>query len=552
VRVSTDISAMPIRDGRRQVVPTLIVLAALAVLGTALMLLMTRKGIGLWEDSFDYITAARTLAQERRLGRYDGFGDFRPMTHFPPGYPAALALFDALGVDVYVGARWLSCAAFGVTLSLAALTLLLVTRSFAWALFGAGLLLTSEALIGVHLWALSEPIYLLLGLAALLLLARYMEHPRSPAFLLLAALAAALVLLTRYAGISVILAAVGGLWYLLDQPVPRRLRDILIFLPVSVIPSAAFAVRNQLTSGNPVDRLLAAWHPPTRLQWEQAARTVLNWGLPDIVVERLSGAAGLLGLAFVCVLAILAAAWLVWSRRQRQHSPKAPWTGLLLLLIFYGVMYLLVVLGTIVFLDRMTLLDNRLLSPFYLAGVIIATSLLAEAWGRTRGRGRIPIAVVCVLVVGFSLFRFYGLIRVLPEDAKGFASNAWRQSETIAAVRDLPPLPLYSNEIQALYFLTGRTAIFVPTPINPATGQPRDDYATSLAEMRRMVAHGEAMLVLFASPEEILQDGGMSDLTLGLPLIAQQADGAVFGRIQDEGVGLLPGCQGQVLVQDGV
>jgi hypothetical protein len=216
------------------------------------------------------------------------------------------------------------------------------------------------------------------------------------------------------------------------------------------------------------------------------------------------------------------------------------------------VAYLLILVGTVMFLHRTTPLDNRLLSPLYLAGVIIATSLLAEAWGRTRGRGLIPIAVVCVLVVGFSLFRFYGLIRVLPEDAKGFASNAWRQSETIAAVRDLPPLPLYSNEIQALYFLTGRTAIFVPTLINPATGQPRDDYATSLAEMRRMVAHGEAMLVLFASPEEILQDDAMSDLTLGLPLIAQQADGAVFGRIQDEGVGVLPGCQGQVLVQDGV
>ena len=84
--MSTDISAMPIRDGRRQVVPTLIVLAALAVLGTALMLLMTRKGIGLWEDSFDYITAAINVVAEGRLGRYDGFGDFRPLTHFPPGW----------------------------------------------------------------------------------------------------------------------------------------------------------------------------------------------------------------------------------------------------------------------------------------------------------------------------------------------------------------------------------------------------------------------------------------------------------------------------------
>jgi hypothetical protein len=84
-----------------------------AVAGAILMLIFTRRGIGLWEDSFDYITAAKSLVEQGRLGRMDGLGAFRPLTHFPPGYPALLAVLNAPGFEILGAARRLNTFLFG-------------------------------------------------------------------------------------------------------------------------------------------------------------------------------------------------------------------------------------------------------------------------------------------------------------------------------------------------------------------------------------------------------------------------------------------------------
>jgi len=146
-----------------------VALVLLAIAGAAVMAYFTRRGIGLWEDSFDYITAARTLVESGRLGRIDGFGNFRPMTHFPPAYPWALALFDSAGLDIYSAARWLNVGLFGLTILLTGTCLRKATGSTRWGIVGAALVLSSEVLIGVHLWALTEPMYLTLALSSILL-----------------------------------------------------------------------------------------------------------------------------------------------------------------------------------------------------------------------------------------------------------------------------------------------------------------------------------------------------------------------------------------------
>ena len=74
-----------------------------AIAGTLIIHHATRQGIAITTDSTVYITVARNLLQGQGFVQSPG----TPLTHFPPLYPAALALSGILGGDLLVGAKWL-------------------------------------------------------------------------------------------------------------------------------------------------------------------------------------------------------------------------------------------------------------------------------------------------------------------------------------------------------------------------------------------------------------------------------------------------------------
>jgi hypothetical protein len=520
-----DSAALQATD-RRRLAGSFLIFAGVGAIGTILMAWFTHRGIGLWEDSFDYVTSALSLAGTGRFGRVDGLGQFRPLTHFPPGYPAALALLHLSGPDIYVAARWMSCALFGATVGLIGVTALLLTGSVAWGLMASALVLTSEVIVGVHLWALSEPLYLFLSLLTLILLSAYLRSPWRQGLLWGAALACSLGLLTRFVGVSLLMACGLTLVTFPYAEVRRRLADGARLALVASLPTGAFLLRNLSLSGNPADLARLAWHLPSPAEWQEAARILLNWILPDFVVESLPGAAALAVAAVIVVAGLLTFAWWVGRKRRRPASATGAWAHLMPVYLAYGAAYVFTVLVTVIFVDRMTPLDSRILSPLYPLVVVLGIGLMAEAWMLGGAVPRWVIAAACVLLFTFQSARFRGLLLVLPADSRGFASNSWQNSETIQYVRRLPPVPIYSNEIQALYFLAGRNATFIPTPLNPATGELRPDYEASLASMRERL-HSEGGALVLISPSELSPDE-MSELVDGLVLEATFPDGVVY------------------------
>ena len=78
---------------------SIVVLLVVAAAGVALVLHATPEGLALTDDSIAYIAGARSMLAG------DGYREAwlasdGPVTHFPPGYPSALAFLGLFGLEL--------------------------------------------------------------------------------------------------------------------------------------------------------------------------------------------------------------------------------------------------------------------------------------------------------------------------------------------------------------------------------------------------------------------------------------------------------------------
>jgi hypothetical protein len=135
--------------------------AALAVtgaLGAGLLLYSTPQGLGLNDDSIAYIAGARGMLSGQGY-RELWIVSAGPVTHFPPGFPGALALTGLLtGLDPLRGARILNGLLFGANIFLAGWLAWRMTQSPWLGVLTAALFLLTPSLLRVHANAMSEPL----------------------------------------------------------------------------------------------------------------------------------------------------------------------------------------------------------------------------------------------------------------------------------------------------------------------------------------------------------------------------------------------------------
>lgn len=93
-----------------------------------------------------------------------------------------------------------------------------------------------------------------------------------------------------------------------------------------------------------------------------------------------------------------------------------------------------------------------------------------------------------------------------------------------------------------VFLLTGRMATFIPTSLNPATGEPRTDYPVALARMRERLRTDCGALVLV--DPSVLSSEEVSEPAEGLRLVGEFSDGIVYQRPGDRPARWLIGCPG--------
>ena len=198
---------------RRLRLVTLVLAAVLGLTaGTAVLDLTEPPGPGLDPDAMQYLGAGAALVRGDGLripyAHWDSPDTTSTLAHFPPGFPATIAVGIAAGLTPQNSARFV----MAVSAAMATAAVLLAAAeggSLVGGFLAVLILAVTPAMVIVHASVLSEPLFLALFAAFVWQLARPRgAHGRTITLGVLAAAAT----LVRYAGVSLVGAVLIDAW----------------------------------------------------------------------------------------------------------------------------------------------------------------------------------------------------------------------------------------------------------------------------------------------------------------------------------------------------
>jgi hypothetical protein len=148
--------------------------------------------------------------------------------------------------------------------------------------------------------------------------------------------------------------------------------------------------------------------------------------------------------------------------------------------------------------------------------------LLSRAIGAT-------IAMASLLLALLMLRQSSQLVQDYAREGIGLAAVAWQHSEMVALVEELPSgQAIYTNAPEALYFLTGRSALSIPRKINVMAQRPNAEYAAEVETMRQELAAGGLFIYFTTLGRSSLAQQRELQTELGLVLVVEVDDGAIY------------------------
>lgn len=506
-------------------------LAVIAALGGFLFSYATPDGLALVNDSVGYINGAQNLADGRGYVRNSGGDELKPITNFPPLYSLVLSVLLRSGLQPFEAAWWLGFILYLVNLVLVGLLGWQVTGSRGFGAAAAAVFGALEPFFRFQLAAMSEPVFFLTHFLGLLAAGRYFQT-RKTRWIVLAGVLASLSYLTRYIGAALLISV--GLAVLVFIPGWRqRLRAAAWFVVGAVPGLAVWTLRNVNTTGSAANRQME-FHSIPQAKIQEGIETFWGWLLPDRLrlVER---AYPLLAVLLVVAAGVLLgwAVWLVWKGFSQTSRPGKTQPALVWLQAIYPLVYLAVLTMTLMFLDASVNYEARILAPPFFSVVLLIIAAAAALWRQKLLVMRwVGAAGLLVMLLVFAT-DLRETVNEFHRGGQGFADPAWTARESIAMLRELPEAQtVYTNRPQAVLLLTGRGAYFLPTPINPATGQPRENYTGDLEKIRQAVNDGKAVVAVFdvtALKENPEEAQWMNDVTAGITLITPVENDLLLG-----------------------
>lgn len=366
----------------RYVVLALIV--AMAALGTAHILVRTSTyGAGIHYDSVLFLSIAENIAAGEGIKTFWG----SEFVLGAPFFPSLLALVSLAGIDPEEAGRLVNAAAFGLVILASGLWLWRTLASPALALLGTIAILVAYPLNDRFAQIMTEPLFILFTVLALIFLETFMNRRASMLFLMLAASFAALAAVTRYPGITVI-----GTGFLLLLLFPRdmarisRFKYAAAFGSIAAIPLAAVLVRNRIVAGTFAGNTgqIASDQPLTD-SLSSMVDVFESWiipgnmnQIPEWVIYTLAGTS---------VISVL---FIVFFKKRWAMFEKE---SIVLSFISFIIVYLTFVVLVLPFTSPQ-LLDERYILPTWIPLALIAVFLLDKLASFDSGRFLLPLKIL--------------------------------------------------------------------------------------------------------------------------------------------------------------
>lgn len=469
-------------------------LVLLALSGTFLILYATPQGMGLFDDSIAYIAGARSILDGQGY-REAWLASNQPVTHFPPGFSAVLALVGLSGLDPLRGTRFVNALIFGINIFMLGIIGWRMTRSKAAGIVLAILLLINGQLFRVHTTAMSEPLYIFFTLAAFLTFSQYFvsEDKNSIKFLLFTSILTAFAYLTRYAGLALLATFLVSL-FILHPTWKQRLTSIGIFLAGFIPFALAWSIRNRLLADNATNRTLV-YHPVTAENLQLGLSNVAAFLLPVEAWRRELIKIPNLFAGILSILVVMLLIWLLakaWKKFFQPESQTPDVLSFIATLYIFG--YLASILSSMTWFDASTKFQLRILAPVYVSLFIMLVYLGYWLWQNQKA-----ISILLSLVIlSLSLYNYAETLTQLRKGGQGYASFQWFDSKAIKFLAGLPEgTRIYSNETAPVYLYTNRPGYVLPDLIDPVTGLPRGRFDEGVELLQADVLSGKAALALF-------------------------------------------------------
>lgn len=490
-------------------------------------LVATPWGIGLSPDSLAYVGIASRLLKGLGVTYFTDAGGFSPVNHYPPLYPAMLAGVARMGLDPLSAARWMNAFLFAGNVALLSLVVFTATSSIGASLIGAFLAFAAFPMVQIHSMAWSEPLFMFFTFSGLFLLAVYLQH--SMRWMLYASgVSIALGCLTRYAGIAFLGTGALAIFFLNHCTRKKRITDTIIFFIVGSLPPTLWALRNFLLAGSATNRVIG-FHPPGLPDLIIAVNSVCLWIFP----------AGVLVLPVWERVALLATVFLLVFRFGR--TVGFPRTRLFqvmcILLASYGVF----LLAARSFLDNAISFDTRILSPAYIAAMIVVVSVMTH-WFKTKifqgpSPSRLIFYLLVIVVSVAQTTTGMAWWRQSYTDGIGFAGPAWRNSKLMKFVDSVEPsAAIFTNAPDVIYMLTGRLTEMIPRKNDPKSRLSNKQYPVEVAAMKEQLKTTGGVVVYFHTQQRLwyLPSETALQRDAGLSLVATTKDGYIY-RLDQKG-----------------
>lgn len=506
------------------------VLLLIGLTGALLVWMNIPWGIGVGYDSVFYLSAADNLISGYGLGRLDGYGNFIPLTHFPPFYPILLALLSYfLQMDMVSVSGLFSAISFGCLVFLTGWLVFTTTKTLLPGILSALIVLSSPVLLDLQFLAMTESLFLVLLLSMFWMLNKYFEDEKTWQ-LLCASILAGLAYLTRYVGLSAVVCGGFAVLVISSGTHRKRITKSLLFCVIGIIPVILWYLRNWLIAGTITNRTIL-FHPPTKNQLMKGLETINLWFLPFRVSPSLR-------ITVTIILAVSIFLGIVWwvlrVRREGGDWLERGSTGrFIFLLLTYLIVYVSLLIVSLTFFDASTRLNDRILSPVYLISLILGFIILwkvlpveEKLWLKTI------IIVFCIGFIGLNFFRSASVLREMKINGRGFTGRQWQASESIAAIGNIAPdVVIHTNEALPVYFITGRPTNNIPEKIDPVKNQIPTDYESNLQKILHSIDNCDGVLVIFRDSYLTTLFPPLEEFTSGMELQAELNDGWLFSGI---------------------